>query len=136
MTRAISHTDDNPFGYGAETDEQLQRYLTRKLASPEEVFAATVIRLLHRQVQTLHQELEKSRLQSVEPAVDEVQMLKEQLHELKFRYEQDRFLDLQRIQYCLLNDVLLADGFIFVRLEQEEVVDGDYRAAIDKLMAL
>lgn len=136
MAKAISHTDDNPFGYGAQTDEQLQRYLTRRLASPEEIFAATVIKLLHRQVQTLHQELERLRQQPTTPAIDEVQALKEQLHDLQFRYEQDRFQDLQRIQYCLLNEVLLADGFIFVSLDREEVVDGDYRAALDKLMAL
>lgn len=132
----MSLTNDNPYGYGAKTAEELQRYLERVFASPEQLYAATTITQLRSKIDALQQELKALHQKPSLVVTDHSPKLRKQLHDLSCQYEHDRAEDLERIEYCLRNDVLLADTCIFVRLEQEEVIDGDYRSALDKLMQL
>ena len=126
----------NPYGYGAKNTEEVLRYLTRSvnnvvLASDESVCAAEIIKELQSQLkqknkattadQKLQQELDelRSKLASLETENTTLKMEKE--------------LDEQRIKYCLENSIIYSNGFLYADLEQEEVVDGNFRKAIDLL---
>jgi len=127
----------NPYGYGAKNTEEVLRYLTRSvnnvvLASDESVCAAEIIKELQSQLkqstkatttdQKLQQELDelRSKLASLETENTTLKMEKE--------------LDEQRIKYCLENTIIYSDGFLYADLEQEEVVDGNLRQALDQLV--
>ncbi|PTQ87707.1 hypothetical protein [Agitococcus lubricus] len=133
MTMAIPIENTNPYGFGANTLEQLQRYLQRTVnnicfASEEDLYAAMVIESLQQQIEALQQEISTLKQQQVNMSqVVDIQLL-------KAKYEYEKALDSQRLEYCMTHEVLYADGQIYANLETEEVIDGDYRAALDKIM--
>lgn len=126
----------NPCGYGAKNLEDLMRFLTRSvngatLATDEELYAAQVIEEL------LRKNAEKNKKSTISSDIQQelehlrakITLLETENTALKLEKEQDE----QRIKYCVENTVIYSDGYLFVDLEQEEVVEGNLRNAIDQL---
>lgn len=119
---------NSPYGYGANNLEQLHCYLTRHVkntcfSSVEDLYAANVILELQQRIQQLEQQLH-SQQQSVPERLDSVKEFN----------EHERALDTKRLQYCMTHEVFMVDSCIYVNLESEAVIDGDFRAALDKLI--
>jgi hypothetical protein len=57
---------------------------------------------------------------------------------LKVKYDgllQEHHLDGQRIAFCLQEHVSASVDYLFCNMDQELIIDGDYRSAIDRLMS-
>lgn len=117
----IVYLSGNPNGYGARTLEQVLKYLTRSVnqscyASDEEQYAAQLLRDMQSQIYALEQE---------------VRNLAGHIEELKSEYE----LDGKRLAYCVTNGVFLdKDQCLYSDLDKEEVINGNHRQALDRLM--
>ncbi|PTQ88999.1 hypothetical protein [Agitococcus lubricus] len=112
----------NPFGYRANSLDQVLCYLTRSVhnipfASNEELYAAALIHKMRDQIEGLEQEL-KTIYRKYQQA--------KQNHAV----EQDSL----RLQFCLKHGLILDNEHIHSEFDSELVVNGDYRAAIDRLM--
>lgn len=115
---------NNPYGYGISTLENLLKYLTRSVnghcfSSLEEQFAAKTI-----------QELIPS------TSNDEIAALKNQIVLLNSEnkaLKQELLRDEQRIKYCIEHQVIYNDGYLYAGLDVEQVLDQDFRQAIDNL---
>lgn len=108
------------YGYGAQTPEQLLRYLTRSVngvsfAAPEELYAARLLLDMQNQIRALEQELVALARRQVESRTDED-------------------ADLKRIAFCVQQGVMQSGEMLYAGLDCEPVVNGDYRTALDKLM--
>lgn len=126
---------DNPYGYGANTLEKLHRYLTRhvgnvRFASDEDLYADKVVTELRRQVTRLESELQKLKQQKTTTSSEN----KTDINVIKEQYEYERMLDTQRLEYCMTHEVVMIDGCIYANLDTEKVIDGDFRAALDRLI--
>ncbi len=110
----------NPYGYNTKSLEELHCYLTRSVnnkcfSSAEDLYAARAILELQQCIQGL-----KQQISSLEQAAKEFS-------------EHERNLDSQRLLYCMEHGVLMVDDCIYENLETETVIDGDFRAALDRL---
>ena len=126
---------DNPYGYGANTLEKLHRYLTRhvgnvRFASDEDLYADKVVTELRRQVTRLESELQKLKQQKTTTSSEN----KTDIKVIKEQYEYERMSDTQRLEYCMTHEVVMIDGCIYANLDTEKVIDGDFRAALDRLI--
>ncbi len=126
---------DNPYGYGANTLEKLHRYLTRhvgnvRFASDEDLYADKVVTELRRQVTRLESELQKLKQQKTTTSSEN----KTDINVIKEQYEYERMSDTQRLEYCMTHEVVMIDGCIYANLDTEKVIDGDFRAALDRLI--
>lgn len=126
---------DNPYGYGANTLEKLHRYLIRhvgnvRFASDEDLYADKVVTELRRQVTRLESELQKLKQQKTTTSSEN----KTDINVIKEQYEYERMLDTQRLEYCMTHEVVMIDGCIYANLDTEKVIDGDFRAALDRLI--
>lgn len=131
----MSNVPDNPYGYGANTLEKLHRYLTRhvgnvRFASDEDLYADKVVTELRRQVTRLESELQKLKQQKTTTSSEN----KTDINVIKEQYEYERMLDTQRLEYCMTHEVVMIDGCIYANLDTEKVIDGDFRAALDRLI--
>jgi hypothetical protein len=123
---------NSPYGYGANNLEQLHCYLTRHVkgvcfSSEEDLYAANVILELQQRIQQLEQQLYNLQQPAPETKPKELGSVKE------FN-EHERALDTKRLQYCMTHEVFMVDSCIYVNLESETVIDGNFRAALDKLI--
>lgn len=112
----------NPFGYRANSADQILVYLTRSVgnipfASNEELYAAALIHKMRDQIQVLEHELKTV-------------YRKYQAARGNTSYEQDTV----RIKYCITHGVVLNNGYLYAGLDSELVIQDDYRAAIDRLI--
>ena len=135
MTMSNVKVLDNPYGYGANTLEKLHRYLTRhvgnvRFASDEDLYADKVVTELRRQVARLEKELQKLKQQKTTTSSEN----KTDINVIKEQYEYERMLDTQRLEYCMTHEVVMIDGCIYANLDTEKVIDGDFRAALDRLI--
>lgn len=123
----------NPYGYGAKTLDEVLRYLTRHLASDEDVYAAELIEELSTQLkqQKNHNSSSTQLQQELDTLRAQISVLERENASLKIEKE----LDEQRLKYCLENTIIYSDGCLYADLEQEEVVDGNLRQAIDNLLS-
>lgn len=128
----------NPYGYGADTPDEVLRYLTRHvkdvvLASDEDVYAAQLIEELRTQLkqQKNHNAGSPQLQQELDTLRARISVLESENASLKMEKE----LDEQRLKYCLENTIIYSDGCLYADLEQEEVVDGNLRQAIDHLLS-
>lgn len=123
----------NPYGYGAKTLDEVLRYLTRHLASDEDVYAAELIEELSTQLkqQKNHNSSSTQLQQELDTLRAQISVLESENASLKIEKE----LDEQRLKYCLENTIIYSDGCLYADLEQEEVVDGNLRQAIDNLLS-
>jgi len=115
----------SPYGYGAKTLEQTLKYLVRTVsgvcfATEEEQQAAHWLKVMQDKICLLEHELK---------------LLHEKNNLSNHRDEMDEDLDGQRIKYCLVNGVILSGGCLHSGLEEESIVNDDFRSAIDRLMA-
>lgn len=130
--------------------DKLLGYLTRKvsgvvLADPEELMAAQVIVSLQQEVQRLEQLLASSAqagslLESASQKVAPLDTVKDgyvsisqaELEALQAARKKDG----QRIAFILQEDVYAAGDYVFAHegFERVEIVEGDYRTAVDRLM--
>ena len=115
----------NPYGYGANTLEQILRYLTRTaggvcFATCEEQQAAQWLKIMQDKIKLLEDELK---------SIHEQYKNSHNLHEV----EED--LHKKRIEYLLIHGVILSEGCLYSGLEAEPVLNDDYCLAIDRLMA-
>ena len=135
MTMSNVPVLDNPYGYGANTLEKLHRYLTRhvgnvRFASDEDLYADKVVTELRRQVTRLESELQKLKPQKTTTSSEN----KTDINVIKEQYEYERMSDTQRLEYCMTHEVVMIDGCIYANLDTEKVIDGDFRAALDRLI--
>ncbi len=135
MTMSNVPVLDNPYGYGANTLEKLHRYLTRhvgnvRFASDEDLYADKVVTELRRQVTRLESELQKLKQQKTTTSSEN----KTDINVIKEQYEYERMSDTQRLEYCMTHEVVMIDGCIYANLDTEKVIDGDFRAALDRLI--
>ena len=135
MTMSNVKVLDNPYGYGANTLEKLHRYLTRhvgnvRFASDEDLYADKVVTELRRQVTRLESELQKLKQQKTTTSSEN----KTDINVIKEQYEYERMSDTQRLEYCMTHEVVMIDGCIYANLDTEKVIDGDFRAALDRLI--
>jgi ribosomal protein L29 len=135
MTMSNVPVLDNPYGYGANTLEKLHRYLTRHVrnvpfASEEDLYADKVVTELRRQVTRLESELQKLKQQKTTTSSEN----KTDINVIKEQYEYERMSDTQRLEYCMTHEVVMIDGCIYANLDTEKVIDGDFRAALDRLI--
>lgn len=128
----------NPYGYGAKTLDEVLRYLTRHvndvvLASDEDVYAAELIESLKTQLkqQRTHDDTSQQLQQELDTLRAQISVLESENASLKIEKE----LDEQRLKYCLENTIIYSDGCLYADLEQEEVIDGNLRQAIDNLLS-
>lgn len=123
----------NPYGYGAKTLDEVLRYLTRHLAPHEDVYAAELIEELSTQLkqQKNHNSSSTQLQQELDTLRAQISVLERENASLKIEKE----LDEQRLKYCLENTIIYSDGCLYADLEQEEVVDGNLRQAIDNLLS-
>lgn len=125
-------------GYGACTPAQVLQYLTRSVngvcyAAAEEQYAAQVIRELQAEVQELRQELDQQQAATATATSTQPTDIQDLLAEIaELRAEQKR--DSMRIAYCLQESLYSQGDFVVGNFEQEPVVNGNYRAALDKIM--
>lgn len=124
----------NPYGYNTKSLEELHCYLTRSVnnkcfSSAEDLYAARAILELQQCIQGLKQQI--SSLEQAALATKPQQTL-DIIKEKEFS-EHERNLDSQRLLYCMEHGVLMVDDCIYENLETETVIDGDFRAALDRL---
>ena len=122
MNSAPTQQATNPFGYRANSIDQVLIYLTRSVknipfASNEELYAAALIHKMRDQIQGLEHEL-KTIYRKYQAARQEGS------------YEQDTV----RIHYCVTHGVQLNNDHLHVGFDSEPVINNDYRAAIDRLL--
>jgi len=127
----------NPYGYGAKNTEEVLRYLTRSvnnvvLASDEDVYAAKIIKELQSQLQ--QSTTSTTTDQTLQQELDELRAKVASLQTENTTLKMEKELDEQRLKYCLENTIIYSDGFLYADLEQEEVIDGNLRQAIDQLV--
>lgn len=142
LNSAISEPG-NVYGYGAANIEQLLRYLRRSVngvcyAAEEEQYAADVICDLQRQLQQQAEQAHSAPAVSADAALtQQLQALTTDYLNLKIKYEgllAEHRRDRQRIAFCLQEQVYASGDTLCADLDQEPVINGDYRAAIDRLM--
>ena len=112
----------NSIGSSPEAITQLVKYLTRSVngqcfASSEEQEAAKLIN----QMLTLLKDTSTSKSQTI--------LLQNEITSLKEELEQDK----QRLKYCLENQAIYNKGHLYVGLDKEQVINEDFRTAIDNL---
>lgn len=122
MNAIPSNLKTNPFGYQANSVDQLLVYLTRSVnnipfASNAELYAAALIDKMRDQIQVLEHELKTV-------------YRKYQAARNNNSYQQDTV----RIKYCITHSVTLHGDYLEAGFEREPVIDGDYRSALDRLM--
>ena len=124
--------------------DKLVRYLRRSVngvcyAAKEEQLAAQLICSLQQQVQHLHSQTNsQTPISECTHLVAKIQELTTNYLTLKLQYDdllEDHQCDGRRIAFCLQETVCASGDMLFADLEQEPVVKGDYRAAIDRLMS-
>lgn len=103
----------------------LLKYLTRSVngqcfASEEEQEAAQLIQQLF------------LTLKNTSTSQSQSLLLKNEINALKDELE----LDKQRIKYCLEHQAIYNKGYLYVGLDKEQVIDEDFRTAIDNLRLL
>ena len=108
--------------YTADSIARLLKYLTRSVngqcfASEEEQEAAKLIQYL------------SSILEKTGASQSETILLQREIIALKEELESDN----ERIKYCLENQVIYNEGYLYVDLDQEAVIGQDFRRAIDNL---
>lgn len=133
---------DGYLGYGAQTIDELLRYLTRSvngvvLAGEEEQMAAKIITMLRQEIDGLKSAQELAVLDSKPDGVsgaDEAGtgQLKQEIERLKQEYKKDG----QRIAYSLQEALYSSGDYVCSAdgLDHIEIKKGSYRDAIDSLM--
>lgn len=101
---------------------ELLNYLTRSVngicfSSKEEQEAAKLITTLF------------SMLENTNVSQSQTILFKSEINALKEELEMDN----QRIKYCLEHQAIYNKGYIYVGLDKEQVINEDFRAAIDNL---
>lgn len=119
----------NIHAYGAKNIQDIIKYLTRNIngicvSSQEEQHAAHLLKELSDKLQKVSNQDDHHQLKS------QISLLKLENQQLK----QEQQLDEKRIKYCIEHGVLYANGFLHADLDQEAVINNDYRAALDTLM--
>lgn len=123
--------------------DKLIRYLKRSVngvcyAALEEQLAAQLICSLQQQVQHLERQAGKPDVEANNPdLVQQLQTLTTEFLTLKLKYDElllESRRDSRRIAFCLQETVCASGDMLIADLDQEPVIDGDYRSAIDRLM--
>lgn len=134
---ATTSINMNPYGYGATTPVDVLRYLTRHVnssvfASNEELYAAQLIEKLQTQL------TQQSSIAPALPQSQELHALQQQIKALQKEnaaLKIEKELDEQRLKYCLENTIIYSNNCLYADLEQESVINGDVRTALDKLLS-
>lgn len=130
---------------GQIVPELVLRHLTRSVngvcyASEEEGYAAVLIRQLQQEVADLKAQVamlqEKNQSlngqsTSDQTTLDHINAVTE-IDKLRAEYKRDGL----RIAFCLQENLYSSGDYIVGHFEQELIVDGNYRTAIDRIMCL
>lgn len=142
MTNALIRSHSVVNKEGEIVPERLLRYLTRSVnnicyASEEEQYAAALIIQLQAEIAGLKDEVVtlREQNQTINTMVrtdhgDIDYSTEKEIDILRAAYKRDGL----RLAFCLQESLYSDGNYIVGNFEHEQVVEGDYRAAIDRIM--